>query len=164
MKILITGSNGFVGSRLMWFLEEKGHNVWGIDITDICLREKHPNTKVGDIRVIEDLRSLSDKKIDLIIHCAASKHDFGVLKDSYYSNNEYGTDVLMQYAEEQNIRKVIYYSTVSAYGHDAVPCDETGPLKPGNEAYTITTKYPGIRIILTDLFLFSRNISTTPAE
>ena len=36
MNILITGSNGFVGSNLMWKLEEEGHQVIGIDISDQC--------------------------------------------------------------------------------------------------------------------------------
>ena len=67
MNIFITGSNGFVGSKLMWFLEEKGHNVWGIDNSDVCLREKHPRTTNGDIRNIEDLRKFNDKNFDLII-------------------------------------------------------------------------------------------------
>ena len=133
MKILITGSNGFVGSRLMYYLEEKGHQVLGLDNSDICLREKHSHTIKGDIRNIEDLRKFNDKKFDLIIHCAASKHDFGISKESYYSNNEYGTKVLMEYASEQNIKKVIYYSTVSVYGHESVPCDESGELLPDNE-------------------------------
>lgn len=52
MNILITGSNGFVGSRLMWFLEEKGHNVWGIDKSEICLWKKHRNTIKGDISTL----------------------------------------------------------------------------------------------------------------
>lgn len=133
MNILITGSNGFVGSRLMWFLEEKGHQVWGIDNSDHCLRDKHSNTINGDIRNIEDLEKIKDKDIDLIIHCAASKHDFGISNEEYYSNNEFGTEIVMQFAKEHDIKKIIYYSTVSCYGHKAVPCDETGLLLPDNE-------------------------------
>lgn len=132
MSILITGSNGFVGSRLMWFLEEKGHQVWGIDKRDTCLREKHPHTISGDIQQIEDLRKFNDQHFDLIIHCAAEKHDWGISRDEYFSNNEYGTRILMQYATEQGIKKVIYFSTVGVYGHRSVPCDETGLLQPDN--------------------------------
>ncbi|MBL7086583.1 MAG: NAD(P)-dependent oxidoreductase, partial [Candidatus Cloacimonetes bacterium] len=67
MNILITGSNGFVGSRLMWYLEEKGHTVCGIDKRDDCLIEKHLKTKKGDIREIEDLRKFNNRTIDLVI-------------------------------------------------------------------------------------------------
>jgi len=133
MNILITGSTGFVGSRLMHYLEEKGHTVWGIDNSKHCLRNIHKNNTFGDIRKIEDFAIFKQKNIDMIIHCAASKHDFGVSLDEYYSNNEFGTQIVMEFAKEQNIKKIIYYSTVSAYGHEAVPCDETGPLLPDNE-------------------------------
>jgi len=133
MNILITGSNGFVGSRLMWYLEEKKHTVHGIDKRDECLIQKHPHTKKGDIREIEDLRNFNDIAFDLIIHCAADKHDWGISKESYYSNNEYGTEILMKYANERNINRIIYYSTVSVYGHESVPCDESGELLPDNE-------------------------------
>ena len=133
MNILITGSNGFVGSRLMWHLEELGHKVYGIDKRDECLIEKHPHTRLGDIREIKDLRNFDNIKIDLIIHCAADKHDWGISKESYFSNNEYGTLILMQYARERKVNKVIYYSTVSVYGHASVPCDESGEIHPDNE-------------------------------
>ncbi len=125
MNILITGSNGFVGSRLMYYLEENGHQIWGIDNSEDCNIENHPQTKIGDIRNIEDLHKFDDVKFELIIHCAADKHDFGISKESYFSNNEYGTQIIAQYAEEQGINKIIYYSTVSVYGHQSHPCDET---------------------------------------
>lgn len=133
MNILITGSNGFVGSRLMWYFSEKGHTVCGIDKRDECLIQRHPKTKKGDIREIEDLRRFNNYQIDLIIHCAADKHDWGISKESYYSNNEYGTKILMDYAKDRNINKIIYYSTVSVYGYKSVPCDENGELHPDNE-------------------------------
>lgn len=133
MKILITGATGFVGSRLMWFLEEKGHKVLGMDISDHCLRAKHPKTRQGDIRNIDDFTPFLNQDIDLLIHCAASKHDFGISSDEYYSNNEMGTEVVMEFATQEKIKKIIYFSTVSAYGHKAVPCGEDGPLFPDNE-------------------------------
>jgi GlcNAc-P-P-Und epimerase len=125
MNILITGSNGFVGSRLMYYLEDKQHSVWGIDNSKECNIENHPKTKIGDIREIDDLRKFNDIKFDVIIHCAADKHDFGISKESYFSNNEYGTQIVAQYADEQSIEKIIYYSTVSVYGHQDHPCDES---------------------------------------
>ncbi len=133
MNIFITGSNGFVGSRLMWHLESLGHTVCGIDKRDECLIEKHPQTRNGDIRNINDLHIFNQDEIDLIIHCAADKHDWGISKESYFSNNEYGTKILTDYARERNIKKVIYYSTVSVYGHASVPCDEAGEIQPDNE-------------------------------
>ncbi|MBL7085953.1 MAG: NAD(P)-dependent oxidoreductase, partial [Candidatus Cloacimonetes bacterium] len=52
MNIFITGSNGFVGSRLMYFLEEKGYQVLGIDNSKKCNIKSHEKTIIGDIRTI----------------------------------------------------------------------------------------------------------------
>lgn len=145
MIILITGSNGFVGSRLMYYLEDKGHQVWGIDKSDECNIDNHPNTQIEDIRNIEDLRKLNEHEFELIIHCAASKHDFGVSREEYFSDNEYGTQILMDYASERNIGKVIYYSTVSVYGHQPHPCDETAEYL-SNTVYG-DSKFAGEKVI-----------------
>ena len=53
-------------------------------------------------------------------------------EEEYFSNNEYGTQALMEYATKRNIKKVIYYGTVSEYGHASVTCDENGKLQPDN--------------------------------
>lgn len=128
MKVLITGSNGFMGSKLMWFLQEKGMEVHGIDRNPVCIEKKHPNTILGDIRYPEQMDKCP--AADLIIHCAASKHDFGISKEEYYSHNEHGTRVLMDFATRRGIDSVIYYSTVSVYGHQDVPCDESFSFDP----------------------------------
>jgi GlcNAc-P-P-Und epimerase len=125
MKVFITGSNGFVGSRLMYYLEDKGYEVWGIDNSSECNIQSHPNTRSGDIRNVEDYDQFEGITFELVIHCAASKHDFGISDEEYFSNNEHGTKVLMDYASKKDIKKVIYYSTVSIYGHQDHPSDET---------------------------------------
>jgi nucleoside-diphosphate-sugar epimerase len=109
----------------MYYLEDKGYQVWGIDKSDECNIDSHPNTQIGNIRCIEDLRKFNSKEFDIIIHCAASKHDFGVSREEYFSDNEYGTQILMDYASERNTNKIIYYSTVSIYGHQNKSCNET---------------------------------------
>ncbi|MCD4818915.1 MAG: NAD(P)-dependent oxidoreductase [Candidatus Cloacimonetes bacterium] len=125
MNIFITGSNGFVGSALMYFFEEKGYSVIGIDNSSKCNKVSHPNTIIGDIRNEKNYEIFCNTQIDLIIHCAAKKDDFGISDESYFSNNEYGTKILMQFASKKNIKKIIYYSTVSVYGHQDHTCDET---------------------------------------
>ena len=145
MNILITGSNGFVGSHLMYYLDDKGHQVWGIDKSNKCNIANHQSTQIGDIRNIEDLQKFNDKKFDIIIHCAASKHDFGISRGEYFSDNEYGTQVLIDYASERNINKIIYYSTVSVYGHQPHPCDETAEYL-SNTVYG-DSKFAGEKVI-----------------
>lgn len=127
MQILITGSNGFVGSSLMPFLENLGHDVYGIDREAKPVYPVHKNTVIADIVDIASINTLK-KPYDLIIHCAAAKSDFGVSDKEYYQDNVEVTQILMDFATAQNVEKVIYYSTVSVYGHQKEPCGEEGEL------------------------------------
>ncbi|HNU54312.1 MAG TPA: NAD-dependent epimerase/dehydratase family protein [Candidatus Syntrophosphaera sp.] len=137
MNILITGSNGFVGSRLMWELDRLGHQVQGIDLSAHCDANPHPKTILGDIRSLPDLKSASgafelenNAEIDLIIHCAAAKHDFGIKRGEYFSHNKYGTKTLLEFASQKGIRRLIYLSTVSVFGHPIGAADEDAPYAP----------------------------------
>ena len=69
MNILITGSNGFVGSNLMWELEKDGHTVIGIDISEHCEGKKHPETMLGDIRSLKDLNNASPSELVIKQSC-----------------------------------------------------------------------------------------------
>ena len=42
MKILVTGSAGFIGSHLAFALESKGYDVTGIDIREALKDRKYP--------------------------------------------------------------------------------------------------------------------------
>lgn len=137
MNIFITGSNGFVGSQLMWELENKGHTVIGIDISDHCNATKHTNTLSGDIRKKADLNKVFStfskqhgSGIELVIHCAAAKHDFGIKHEEYFGHNEFGTKVLLDFATEHKINKLIYLSTVSVFGHPKGKSDEETAYNP----------------------------------
>jgi len=139
MNIFITGSNGFVGSRMMWNLDQAGHNVVGIDISPDCNTQAHPKTLIGDIRKIRDLESVrgsfeleNNAELGLILHSAAAKHDFGIKRGEYFDHNKYGTRTLLEFAEKNKIKKIIYLSTVSVFGHPKGPADETAPYAPDN--------------------------------
>lgn len=137
MNILITGSNGFVGSQLMWRLDKELHNVIGIDVSLQCDDRGHPNTVQGDIRQTADLLMVEKtflqkfhNPIEIVIHCAAAKHDFGISEKEYYSHNEHGTQVLLSFMQQKNITKLIYFSTVSVFGHPLKRTDEDGTFAP----------------------------------
>lgn len=137
MNIIVTGSNGFVGSELMWKLEEAGHKVTGIDISDKCDSKKHSLTVPGDIRDIVHLNNLYQQfekvhntQPDLVIHCAAAKHDFGISREEYFSHNEKGTAVLLNFMEDKAITKLINISSVSVFGHPPQLTGEKGEYNP----------------------------------
>lgn len=59
MKILITGSAGFIGSHLRLELEGAGHQVWGHDLMD------------GDLSAPGTFSHLLSRRTDLVVHLAA---------------------------------------------------------------------------------------------
>ena len=58
MTVLVTGSNGYVGSRLMYYLAEKGINVIGIDRSEKCNITPHQGTRMGDLLNPADMNAL----------------------------------------------------------------------------------------------------------
>src|SRR3954466_16197477 len=60
MKILITGADGNVGSRLRLELSARGHEAIGIDIGDVDITDFNSTA-----------RRITDVEPDLVVHCAA---------------------------------------------------------------------------------------------
>ena len=108
MKILITGSNGFVGSALIQKFDDLGHDVLGIDNNFETNYKIHNKTINADL-ALDNLTEILPKNIELIVHCAASKSDFGVSDNEYYKDNVVATRKLMDFAIDNKVLKVIYF-------------------------------------------------------
>lgn len=121
MKILVTGSEGYIGSVLMPLLKEKGHEICGYDICfykkGIILEnilEDYPLIR-KDIRDIK----LSDVEgFDAIIHLAALSNDhLGALNESLTYDINYKASVkLASLAKEAGVKRFIFSSSCSLYG------------------------------------------------
>ncbi len=116
--VLITGANGFVGTRLCAkFLDENFHVIAGVrkssdlsnlDGLDVTFR-------YGDVTKPDTLSEMV-KDVDYIIHNA------GVVKakkkETYFDVNEVGTKLLLDAvtSHNQNLKKLIYISSLAAAG------------------------------------------------
>jgi len=117
MKILITGNRGFIGSHLYEYLEEKGHQVIGID------NNFHPCKKaskgiIGDIRN-KQLIDEYVKKVDIVFHLAAIIHVDYSIKYPYETLdvNCNGTLNVLDAVTKYN-KRMIFASTSEVYGTD----------------------------------------------
>ncbi|MEK7247811.1 MAG: NAD-dependent 4,6-dehydratase LegB [Chloroflexota bacterium] len=147
-KILITGSDGFIGSHLTEALVRDGHEVrafvcynsfnsWGW--LDRCAADVRGQFDVfaGDVRDPHGVRTAM-KGHDAVLHLAAliaipySYHS----PDSYVDTNIKGTLNVVQAARDLGVARVVHTSTSEVYGTAKfVPITEEHPLQ-GQSPYS----------------------------
>ena len=131
MKILLTGSEGFVGGYLRKELEKTGHIVYCIDRVKVSRINYFCFDLSDEILSLEKL--FKDERFDLVIHLAAAKGDYNLKYDDFYRDNVIASKKLITLIKFLNIKSVIAYSTVSVYGHhNKIKC-EKAELVPNNE-------------------------------
>lgn len=118
MKILVTGGSGYKGSVLIPKLLNSGHNVTCFDTNWFgdYLQNSNSLTKLkGDIR---DLKDLSLKGFDTIIHLANVANDPAVELNPTMSweINVLAGHQLIEKAIKENVRHFIFASSGSVYG------------------------------------------------
>ena len=148
-KVLVTGSDGFIGSHLVEELVKKGYEVrafvyynsfnnWGwLDTLPKEIMD-HVEVFAGDVRDPNGVRE-SMKGVDAVFHLAAliaipfSYHS----PDAYVDTNIKGTLNVLQAARDLGIR-VLVTSTSEVYGTaQYVPIDEKHPYQ-GQSPYSAT--------------------------
>ena len=130
MKILVTGGSGFIGSRLVKNLLNSGHKVC---IYDKVKRKKFPDLSIIGNVIDKDQLTNACKDIDVIYHLAA-EHQDNVTPLSLYSDvNIGGAENVIYSAEQNNIKKIIFTSTVAIYGLNKGAPDESTSADPFNE-------------------------------
>ena len=149
-KILVTGSDGFIGSHLVESLLEEGYevkafvlynsfNTWGW--LDTLPKEKRDQIEIfqGDIRDPHGVKEAM-KGVDAVFHLAA----LIAIPFSYYSPDTYvdtnikGTLNVLQAARDLGTERVLITSTSEVYGTaQYVPIDELHPLQ-GQSPYSAT--------------------------
>ena len=142
MKILVTGSSGFIGFHLIKKLLDSGHEVLGIDDHNdyynpdlkfkrlALLDSKNFSFHLSDINNI----SIEDRNFDLAINLAAQA-GVRVSKDKEYlyeSSNISGFKSFCDFCIKKNIKKILYASSSSVYSDISEDkfCEISTSLKP----------------------------------
>ena len=140
-KILVTGSEGFIGSHVVELLVNKGYSVkahvlynsfnsygWLESLSNDL--KNNIEIVMGDVRNFDSVKN-SIKNCNRIINLAALvaiPYSY-ISPDSYVETNIKGTLNLLQAAREEKIEKFIHTSTSEVYGTaQFVPINEKHPL------------------------------------
>lgn len=139
MSVLVLGGAGYVGSHAVYQLIDQGKDVVVIDNLQTGHEKAvHPDATFyeGDIRDIEFLRQVFDhESIESVIHFAANSlvGESMEIPLTYFDNNVYGTQVLLQAMVEFDVKKIVFSSTAATYGEPkTVPITEDMETNPTN--------------------------------
>ena len=130
MSILVTGSSGYIGSRLVRRFHDRGETVFGVDrlpYEGACLDE----AVTGDLLEASTLEE-TPMAVDCICHLAAAKGDWGISKDEYYRDNLEVTRAIIEAGKNAGVKDWVFYSTVSTLGPHHQPVDEDADFNPIN--------------------------------
>ena len=135
---IVTGTAGFIGSRVSARLLDEGHVVWGVDnlnhVYDVRIKEHRLEQLLGregfhflqeDIsqRAFIDTLAKHAPQADAVINLAAIAGVRASTTDpwSYLEANTLGALNTLEYARHQKVPKYILASTSSLYGDDNKP-------------------------------------------
>ncbi|MBO3443671.1 UDP-glucose 4-epimerase GalE [Clostridium sp. CCUG 7971] len=137
MSILVLGGAGYIGSHTSHQLIKNGEDVIIVDnLQTGHMDALHKDAKFykGDIRDREFLdKVFSENNIEAVIHFAANSLVGVSMTEplTYYDNNVYGTQVVLETMVKYNVDKIVFSSTAAVYGEPKqIPIledDETNP-------------------------------------
>lgn len=139
MKVLVTGSDGYIGARLVPRLLGLGHSVTGFDTglyRDGWLYTEQKATERLPVTINKDLRNVTANDIaghDAIVHLAELSNDpLGQNNPSITrAINFEGSVKLANLAKQVGIPRFVYASSCSVYGQAVSDwVDETSPTNP----------------------------------
>ncbi len=135
MRILLTGSRGYIGTVMGPFLQAAGHDVVGLD-TDLYRRSTFGTWKESVPTTVKDLRELQVRDLhgfDAVIHLAALSNDpLGDLNPQLtYDINHLASVRLAVLAKEAGVPRFAFASSCSNYGAAGeAPVTEESELHP----------------------------------
>ncbi len=130
MKILVIGGSGFIGTHLVRELIILGHTI--------AIFDKNPSDHFGDLVILGDVRDQSAlnqalKGRDVVYNLAAEHRDDVTPVSLYYDVNVQGAKNIVQAAEVNDIKEIIFTSTVAIYGLQKPNPDESSLPEPFND-------------------------------
>jgi nucleoside-diphosphate-sugar epimerase len=136
MKILVTGTEGYIGSIFAPLLMQRGHEVIGVDTGFYKVGWLYNGTKLTAKTLNKDIRHISVEDlqgVEAVVHMAELSNDpAGQLYPTItYDINHKGSVRLASLAKAAGVRRFVYMSSCSVYGvATAGDVTEESPINP----------------------------------
>lgn len=139
MRIFMTGTEGYIGSRLAPMLQLQGHEVCGLDAgfyRDGCFYLDPLGMPLWPLTKYQDLRKTTADQLegfDAVVHLAELSNDpLGQNRPEItFKINHQGSVQLARAAREAGVKRFVYASSCSVYGlGSGEVLDETSPTNP----------------------------------
>jgi len=135
MKVLIIGSEGFIGKHLHRYMKDQGHEVWGADV--VTRYADQENYFLVDASNSDFTSVFRQSQYDLCVNCSGAASVPESLKNpvrDYFLNTVNVFKLLDAIRSEQSSCRFINLSSAAVYGNPAqLPVIEaaiTNPLSP----------------------------------
>ena len=115
LKVLVTGASGFLGTKLVEKLCEKGYSVRALvrKLSNIERLKKFPvEILYGDVGSLDSLKPVFES-VDVVVHAAA---DTQGREEEGETGTIQGTRNVIDLCKEHKVKKLVYISSCSVYG------------------------------------------------
>jgi nucleoside-diphosphate-sugar epimerase len=135
MKILVTGTEGYLGSLLAPLLLQQGHEVIAVDTGFYKVGWLYNGTELTAKTLNKDIRQITTedlKDVEAVVHMAELSNDpTGQLAPNItYDINHKGSVRLAELAKAAGVRRFVYMSSCSVYGVANEEVTEESPINP----------------------------------
>jgi nucleoside-diphosphate-sugar epimerase len=135
MRILVTGSEGLLGSWTVPALREAGHEVFTLDMKARAANADSSHHTAGDLREVSVARN-AVPGMDAVVHLAAMPYD-AATADQVLAINVQGTWNICTACQEAGVSRIVYASSINALGAvggyrpaQYLPIDDAYPCHP----------------------------------
>ncbi|MBC7370339.1 MAG: ADP-glyceromanno-heptose 6-epimerase [Bdellovibrionaceae bacterium] len=138
--IIVTGANGFIGSVMVWELNQKGtSDIVCVDSIDLKTRDVLKHRKYSRFLSKDELWSFletkeAQEKVTWVIHMGACSTTTETNKEFLWENNTFYTQRIFEWCTKHG-KSMIYASSAATYGAGELGFDDTTDaelLKPLN--------------------------------
>lgn len=135
MRVLVTGSEGYLGALVAPVLMAAGHEVTGLDTGFYAEGWLYRGQPVKPYTLVKDVREVTAADLagfDAVVHLAELSNDpvGDRIGEVTYQVNHLGTLGLATAAKAAGVRRFVHMSSCSVYGVAEGTVDETSPLDP----------------------------------